>query len=965
MRTMKKVLATVLAVAMVLTGFYGVKMDGAKVQAASDVNTEMLDVKVQTASDGANIMRFISSVDSLDYYKVGFEVTPAGGSKKTYETKYVYERISSVEDNVKYKFSPKVVDTDSEYFITAKMNASAGVDYTVRAFVITLTGETVYGQSRCVAVEDGKSNTPLNLTFETATTGIKVGDDISTTYTDSSITGNNATTTAKVIAVAGTSVTVRVDVDKEQLDSATKFTFGTAGSTIYRNLYTTHVPTSGTTPVADTTWYSVYAAEGETKFTIATSADLYGFSKLSDINQFANDYIYLVSDIEINEGTSSKDGWSPKAGAAEYNWTPISDGGATNAFNGVFDGQGHTLSGIVCKAASGSDAGLFGYADWAPTTAGADGKLKYIKNFRIENSYFCSNSDAASVVVGVRYNIANVYSSADVVGTYSGTAAANGGTGNTGGLFGFGITWNSNMSNCWFDGTVSAVNGFAGGIAGSSKNQWEMSYCFNTGEIYAAPVNSLVAGGFIGSRTNNKALALTNSVSAGTITTSGAGSVTKADFVAQNASGTASIYENNYTLVSSASSEWVKGTAVTAGITYKAAGTVKGYDGLNMSNLNFSYWTTRKNDIPALRMLVDDSEATLDTTWYDTEKTTYKISDAADLYGLAYLSHSNTFAGKTVKITKDIVVNANTPDTIAEWKTYVTNNTLNKWVYCIGSASSQFAGTLDGQGNTISGIYMNATIAERGFCGYLGENGTIQNLRLVDSYLTTSKNCIGGIAAVSYGDIKNVYTNACVVSTANSQEAAVGGMVGIFGGAAANTMTISNCWFDGSVEAIGMKCSNFVAEVKAGTVTMNHCLNTGNLEVNFGNIYNGARSGGLFGLVTNATNVVINISDTLNAGTMALGTKDNSSQSGTVIGFCGYSAKVTASNTYATTKKITLAGVANSDWNIIYGSVDSGAVTDLTGVDITGEKAKTNTALDFTNYWKTVEGSTPILKTFQ
>ena len=318
-----------------------------------------------------------------------------------------------------------------------------------------------------------------------------------------------------------------------------------------------------------------------------------------------------------------------------------------------------------------------------------------------------------------------------------------------------------------------------------------------------------------------------------------------------------------------------------------------------------------------------------------------------------------------MKIVNDIVVNANTPDTIAEWKTFIASNDLNKWVYCIGSASSQFAGTLDGQGYTISGIYMNATIAERGFCGYLAESGTVQNLRLVDSYLATSKNCIGGIVAVSYGDIKNVYTNACVVSTANSQEAAVGGIVGIFGGTATNTTTISNCWFDGEVEAIGMKCSNFVAEVKAGTLTMEHCLNTGNLEVNFGNVYNGARSGGLLGLITNASNVIVNISDTLNAGTMELGTKDNSSQSGTAVGFCGYSAKVTVANTYATTKKITLAGTPDSDWNVMYGSPDSGAIVDLTGIDITGDNAKTNTALDFTNYWTTVEGSTPILKTFQ
>ena len=961
MNTTKKVLAMVLALAMVFTGVYIVKTDAHEVQAAeTDVNSDMLGVKVQIATDDSNVMRFISTVDSLDYYKVGFEVTPEGGTTKMHETKTVYERIASVEDSVKYEFSPKVVDTTSEYFVTAKLRAVAGVDYTVRAFVITLENETVYGASRCVAVEDGKLTSPLNLSFETSDTSIAAGDVLNVTY------GASKTTTASVIAVDGTTVHTRVNVDKASLESATKFTFGTAGSAIYRNLYTTHVPTSGTTPIADTTWYSVYAAEGETKFTIATSADLYGFSKLSDSNQFADAYIYLVSDIKINEGTSSKDGWTPKSGAAEYNWTPISDGGTANAFNGVFDGQGHTLSGIVCKAASGSDAGLFGYADWAPTTAGADGNLKYIQNFRIENSYFESNSDAASVVVGVRYNIANVYSSADVVGTYSGTTAANGGTGNTGGLFGFGITWNAVMTNCWFDGTVSAVNGFAGGIAGSSKNQWDLSYCLNTGDIYAAPVNTLVAGGFFGSRTNNKALTVKNSVSAGTITTGGEGSVTTADFIAQNASGTAASFATSYTMGSSASSGWVKGTSVTAGITYKAADTVKGYDGLNLTNLDFNYWTTRNREIPAPRTLVDDSKATLDTTWYDAEEATYKISDAADLYGLAYLSRSNTFAGKTIKLTKDIVVNANTPDTIAEWTTYLAANDLNQWVYCIGSASSQFAGTLEGQGHTISGIYMNATAAERGFCGYLAESGTIQNLRLVDSYLGTGKNCVGAIAAVSYGDIKNVYTNACVVSAANSQEAAVGGFVGIFGGTATNTMTISNCWFDGEVEAIGMKCSNFVAEVKAGTLTMEHCLNTGNLEVNFGNIYNGARSGGLLGLVTNASDVVVNISDTLNAGTMELGTKDNSSQSGTAVGFCGYSAKVTVANTYATTKKITLAGVTNTDWNIVYGSADTGSIVDLTGLDITGENAKTNApGLDYTNYWVTVEGNTPILKTFQ
>ena len=962
-KTMKQMLAALLAVAMVITGLYVVPTVAEKVQAEETESTGaivepgMLDVKVQNAIGTTKAVRLITSVNSLDYGAVGFEVQIGDATPKMYDLNTVYERIESRENDMTYTFSPKVVDTSSEYFATAKMYVEEDVRYTIRAYIIPFDSTTpVFGQSRTVEWEDGKATTYVNVSF-------KSENEVSGTIDNVTSTATTDKTSATVIGKKQNeddswSISVRVAVDNvDELPSATKFTFGELGSAIYRNLYTTHVPASGTTPIADTTWYSVYVAEGETKFTIASSADLYGFSKLSDDNRFDTDVIYLISDITVNNGNSSEESWAPKTGETVYEWTPISDTSA-GSFTGTFDGQGHTISGLVCRATN-SVSGLFGYIDHAPTGE----PREYIGDFKIENSFLSSNSNVGSVAVGGRGNFDDIYSSANIVSTYT-TSPATTVYCHIGGLIGYALTWNSNMTGCWFDGTITAKDGNIGGLVGTSIYEWSMVNCYSTARVNIDFNAVSYVGGFVGKKqsTSSKVLTIKNCINNSSINVEGEGAVVT-DILGKN-EGTTTI-SSTYTTRSQTSSEWVKGTSVTSGITYVVADNIKGYDGLSLSNLDFVCWTTRDNDIPALRKLVDDDKATLDTTWYNEERDIYYLSDKADLYGLAYLSQKSTFANKEIKLTDDIIVNKNTPDTITEWDTYVTENDMNEWAYPIGIASSRFLGTFNGQGHSISGVYMNATVTERALFGYLGSDGKVCNLSLENSYFASNKACVAGLVAVNYGDIVNVYSNACVkgnYAATSTTFAPTGGFVGISGGDASYEMLLSNCWFDGEVSSVGRGSSCMVAEVKIGTTTIENSLNTGKLMNEAVYAYAGLSCGGLVGDLLNNSSAKIIMQNVINAGDMSIATSYKSgsgSQSiGTAVGFFGYNAKKTVSNCYAVTSKMTYAGTENVDKG-----VGTTLITNLNDASLLGYDAMAQgaaTGLDYTNDWALRDGKIPV-----
>jgi len=168
--TLKRFVAFSVAFLMIASGGYFIKSEGSTVEAVDtstqqdvvSVDPGMLTVKVQSgknATDTIHALRFVTSVNSLKYKDVGFviewkEGTELQSIKWSTPDGYVYERIQARDENsyMSYEYSPKVVDTSSSYFATGMLNVTGKEStlYTVTAYVVTLTDETIYGASRCV-----------------------------------------------------------------------------------------------------------------------------------------------------------------------------------------------------------------------------------------------------------------------------------------------------------------------------------------------------------------------------------------------------------------------------------------------------------------------------------------------------------------------------------------------------------------------------------------------------------------------------------------------------------------------------------------------------------------------------------------------------------------------------------------------------------------------------------------------
>ena len=222
-----------------------------------------------------------------------------------------------------------------------------------------------------------------------------------------------------------------------------------------------------------------------------------------------------------------------------------------------------------------------------------------------------------------------------------------------------------------------------------------------------------------------------------------------------------------------------------------------------------------------------------DVSWYNEIETEFTISDAADLAGLAKLVNSgNTFEGKTIKLTQNITLNENVLTESGELNGDGSN--FKQWT-AIGTSSNRFKGIFDGQGHTISGIYINNSSDYQGLFGYLDEDGTIQNLSVTESYIKAN-DYVGGIVGQNKDGTVSSCSNSGTVSGTYSS-AYVGGIVGeIF-----EDSEVSNCSNSGTVtggdDAI---VGGIVGWNYSGTVS--NCSNSGTVTGS-----NGARVGGIVG----------------------------------------------------------------------------------------------------------------------
>ncbi len=168
----------------------------------------------------------------------------------------------------------------------------------------------------------------------------------------------------------------------------------------------------------------------------------------------------------------------------------------------------------------------------------------------------------------------------------------------------------------------------------------------------------------------------------------------------------------------------------------------------------------------------------------------YLIGSAAELYGFAEIVNNGN-AAANAKLTADITVNENVLDANGEANT----GDFVQWTP-IGNdyfEDKVYSGTFDGQGYTISGLYVSGSGWYVGFIGEVSGSAVVRNLGIVDSYFSSSNNMLGSIVGgVSYGSsvtLANVYSTSTVKG-----DNFIGGLVG---GDGSGSVTIINSYFAG------------------------------------------------------------------------------------------------------------------------------------------------------------------------
>lgn len=864
---------------------------------AKFVNPDVLSLKLQVGTDAATStstnMRLVSSVDSLNYRKVGFKVSYNGNAPIDIYTSTVYKRIvANTTSGVDYKYSPKVVGTESDYFVTATLlnvnSNNYNKSFYIEPYWVTFDGVTVYGVSKNATVDDGITATTINTTVAA---NLPEGSTYAVTY------GTNGTATATVESCDGTYANINISLSsgsKTALNSVTTFTIENGDSDIevlYRNLLTTYTGT------ADTSWYDEYDETKTDKYVIATSADLYGMESLANAEgkTFSNKKVYMVADITVNEGTASiENGWKQKSGTTRRDWYAIS------GFQGEFDGQDHAISGLygVYKSATySSGIGLF------TETTGA-----IVRNLSVKNSYYKVNTTVGTGAIIGQGNgtFENIY--ADVCIYDQNTTVK----GRIGGLLGV-ATGNVTITNCWSASDINTNGPYTGGIVGNANGKKVVvQHCLHSGNVTYTGTSNSVSGSIVGrGDATGTDLTINDCLNVGVV--SGVTKNGKMGTIVGTSGTTTVTITNTYSIYNYKVDETTqlpevgedKRTDTTGAVSLEYQDL---YDMNAFSNTDLSFegyvtdgfWAIRDDNTPMLVSFLDQADETIGTA--GRSKTEFVIVD-----GVGYIStleqlesfrdqqNAGTleFAeGDKAVMTDDIEVNAD-----ADAAAWAAGTVAKPTAW---AAIKNFAGTFDGQGYTISGIYSEQVSGQTGTGLFTQTNGaTIQDLNVTNSFLLlNTTNGTGGVVGRGSGIFRRIYTDVIMADTDKLPRGYAGGIIGDATGA----VTIEDCWSNSTIDTRFQYVGGLIGRSKDHALTISHCLNTGKLTHHYTS--NSAYKdtcymGGLMGY----SNTTLVIKDSLTSGIVC--SKDSEEAgaektlkniSATIGYFIG--SKATVSNTY-------------------------------------------------------------------
>lgn len=481
----------------------------------------------------------------------------------------------------------------------------------------------------------------------------------------------------------------------------------------------------------DTSWEG--NGTKESPYLIYTPAELFGMMSVFGKVNGQSAYFALMNDIYLNDvkDKALSDIEDPN------NWANSSINGSSNGFAGAFDGNRHVIYGLYAIPDGNLPSGLF-----SKVTTGA-----VIENIVIDKAYIETTQYAGAVVGGV--SVAGDDTSPALIsrcGVESDVKVISVGTAAAGGIVGY-VTKATNIENCYSLAVVSSSNPDRA-PAGIYGDTWGASGSFTVSNTYCV------------------------------------------GFAPAGRSGASFI--NVYTDTANS----------LAGVSTLANAEMKGPDAVTNMSLPVSVWTVTAN-YPIIKVVATENTdngiwdgVSTDTDWEGdgTENNPYKISTAAELYGMVSDNCVNGDTEAWYELTDDIYLNDTSE---AEWYKNSPNEWYNPGFSNNAIKNTGFNGHIEGNGHFIYGLYYDA--ASQGVYGLLPAvcgNVSINNLQMKDVYINSQ-------AADSY----------------------VGALVGIVNPTAsgASALSITRCVIGEDVYLRGSHVGGLVGEIYASGVNIRYC----------------------------------------------------------------------------------------------------------------------------------------------
>ena len=584
-----------------------------------------------------------------------------------------------------------------------------------------------------------------------------------------------------------------------------------------------------------------------------TGTDLQGMN-----GNLAGNYV-----LGANIDASATQYWNSDGSGGYYGFSPI--GNYSSRFTGVFNGLGHTISGLTINRPSQTYVGLFGYVGsggaisnvglLGGSVSGNNGVIGGLVGW---NDGTVTSSYATGSVSGFRFvgGLVGYNSNGTVTQSYATGAVS--GTGNyVGGLVGYNS--NGTVTQSYATGAVSGTRNYVGGLVGYNDGTVEQSYA--TGSVSGSNlVGGLVGYNYSGSGT------VTSSYATGSVS----GSYYVGGLVGANDDGS-TVSSSYATGAVMGSGDYVGGLvgyndgtveqSYATGAVMGSGDFVGGLVGWNDTDgmVTSSYWDTTTSGTTTGVGASDGTGVTGLTTaklagslptgfeaavWgnADNQTTPYLLSHAAfsNTSGTVILGTDTSATPTYYSVILNVTQLQNINDSLA--KNYVLGSNIDasatsEWNSGEGfSPIGTFFGSFDGLGHTISNLTINRPTQDYvGLFGYVGSGGAISNVGL-EGGAVTGNDYVGGLVGSNVGTVTQSYATG-LVSGSNY----VGGLVG------RNDRTVTQSYATGAVTG-----NNYVGGLvgynysgTSGTVTQSYA--TGAVT---GNDYVGGLVGWNYGNVT-------------------------------------------------------------------------------------------------------------------